>query len=204
MKTIFHKILATTALCLAAGACLTGTNKVLGNDCCSSTSARMLAVQPGCIRVDAATRVSVPIVETKNWVANLEKELHIKLISLQALSEQHNKNGCCWEMVFCDAQGRTLILQVASSGVVYGDKSHREIWPADIQIGFIEDYSNRLEIPWDAIVSFELQQNSRITYLSWEGNRWMCLLPNKRGRFYLHETQSGIEIRFNHTVHGNL
>ena len=204
MKTIFHKILATTALCLAAGACLTGTNKVLGNDCCSSTSARMLAVQPGCIRVDAATRVSVPIVETKNWVANLEKELHIKLIRLQALSEQHNKNGCCWEMVFCDAQGRTLILQVASSGVVYGDKSHREIWPSDIQQEHMEYYSRREEIPWDSINSLELQHNERVAMLYWREGTWICLLNNQRGRFYLHETQSGIEIRFNHTVHGNL
>lgn len=184
MPTI-QKILAATALCLAVGGCLACTSKASGNNIASSASAEKPAAYPGCIRADAANRVSVPIIEVKSLVASLEDELNVKLIRLQALSEQHNRNRCCWEMVFCDAQGRTLILQVAPSGVVYGDKSHREIWSSDIQIGFIADYSKRLEIPWEAMGSFERQQNSRIIYLEWDGNRWMCLLETQRGRFSL-------------------
>ena len=160
---------------------------------CSLDLDMIMLTHADCVRKDAADESSIPAIKIKDVVTRLEEELDIKLLRLQALSPQHNKNACCWEMVFCDTNGRTLILQVAPSGLVYGDKIHREIWPADIQIGFIEDYSNRLEIPWDAIVSFELQQNSRITYLGWDGNRWMCLLPNKRGRFYLNETNTGTQ-----------
>ena len=200
----FHRILATTALCLAAGACLACTSKASDNNIASSTSAEKPAAYPGCVRADAANRVSVPIIEVKSLVASLEDELSVKLIRLQALSEQHNRNRCCWEMVFCDAQGRTLILQVTSSGVVYGDKSHREIWPSDIQQEHAECYSRKEEIPWDSINSLELQHNDRVSMLYWSEGTWICLLNNQRGRFYLHETQSGIEIRFNHTVHGNL